>query len=132
VDDSATGDIRFAFPGIYQGNEIVDIRLTFAKGKVVKAKAAQGEDFLQKIIKTDAGAERLGEIGIGTNPGVTKLTRSILFDEKMGGTIHLALGIASQEVGGTNKSGIHWDILAKPDEIYGDGELIWKAGEFTF
>ncbi|MHA2272570.1 MAG: aminopeptidase [Candidatus Hodarchaeales archaeon] len=131
VDDSATGEIRFAFPGIFQGNEINDIRLTFAKGKVVKAKAAQGEDFLQKIIQTDAGAERLGEIGIGTNPGVTKLTRSILFDEKMGGTIHLALGISFPEVGGTNKSGIHWDILAKPDEIYADNELIWKAGEFT-
>ncbi|MFQ5979076.1 MAG: aminopeptidase [Candidatus Heimdallarchaeota archaeon] len=131
VDDSATGHIRFKYPGIYQGKEIEDIRLKFEKGQVVEAKALKGEELLQTIIKTDSGAERIGEIGIGTNPGVTKLTRSMLFDEKMGGTIHLALGMAYPEVGGTNKSAIHWDILAQPSEMYADGEIFWKDGKFT-
>jgi aminopeptidase len=131
VEDSVTGYIRFNFPGIYQGNEIEDIRLKFEKGKIVEAKALKGENFLQAIIKTDPGAERLGEIGIGTNFGIAKLTREMLFDEKMGGTIHLALGSGYPEVGALNKSGIHWDLLAKPSEIYGDGELFWKDGKFV-
>ncbi len=130
VEDSVTGNIRFNFPGIYQGNEIEDIRLKFEKGKIIEAKALKGEHFLQAIIKTP-GADRLGEIGIGTNFGITKQTREILFDEKMGGTIHLALGSGYPEVGAMNKSGIHWDILAKPSEIYGDGELFWKDGKFV-
>ncbi len=131
VDDSTNGEIRFKFPGIYFGKEIEDISLKFEKGKVTEAKALVGESLLKTIIKTDEGAERLGEIGIGTNQGVTKLTRNMLFDEKMGGTIHLALGMAYPEIGGTNKSSIHWDILAQPEEMYGDGELFWKKGQFT-
>ncbi|MFX0113666.1 MAG: aminopeptidase [Candidatus Hodarchaeota archaeon] len=131
TDDSTNGEIRFKFPGIYYGKEIEDIRLKFEKGRVTDAKALKGQELLQTIIKTDPGAERLGEIGIGTNPGVTKLTKNILFDEKMGGTIHLALGMAYKEIGGTNESSIHFDILAQPDEMYADGELFWKKGEFT-
>ncbi len=130
VDDSTKGIVRFKFPGIYYGKEIEDIRLQFEKGKVTEAKALKGEDLLQTIIKTDPGASRLGEIGIGTNKGVTKLTRDILFDEKMDGTIHLALGMAYKEIGGTNESSIHWDILAEPDEMFADGELFWKKGKF--
>ena len=131
VDDSTNGKIRFKYPGIYYGKEIEDIRLKFENGKVIEAKALKGEELLQTIINTDDGSKRLGEIGIGTNPGVTQLTRNILFDEKMGGTIHLALGMAYQEVGGTNKSSIHWDLLAQPSEIYGDGKVFWKDGNFT-
>lgn len=131
LEDSAMGYIRFKFPGIYEGNEIEDIRLKFKKGKVIEARALKGEELLQAIIKTDPGAERIGELGIGTNYGITKQTREMLFDEKMGGSIHLALGSGYPEVGALNESGIHWDLLAQPSEIYGNGELFWKDGKFV-
>jgi len=130
IEDSASGKIRFKFPGVYQGKEIEDVRLVFKDGKVVEARALKGEELLRTIVKTDPGAERIGEIAFGTNPGVTVLTHNMLFDEKMNDTVHLALGMAIAESGGTNKSGIHWDLLAQPSEVYADGKLFWKEGKF--
>lgn len=135
VEDSANGTIRFSFPGIHAGKEIEDIRLTFEQGKVVKASAARGEELLKALLATDEGAAYLGEIGIGTNYGIERFTKNMLFDEKIGGTVHLAVGAGYPETGSKNKSGIHWDMLCdlrSGGEIYGDGELIYKDGKFLF
>ncbi len=115
------------------GREIEDITLVFKNGKVTQAKAEKGEELLKELLKTDAGAKRIGEIAIGTNKGITRFTKNMLFDEKMGYCIHLALGRSILISGGKNESGIHWDILKdmKHGEIYADGELIYKNGEFT-
>jgi len=134
VENSAQGQIRFTYPGIEMGREVEDITLTFKKGEVVKAEAEKGEDFLQEIIKTDDGAKRIGEIAIGTNTGIETFTKNMLFDEKMGHCIHLALGLAPipQEVGGKNQSSIHWDLLKdmRTGEIYADDELVYQKGRF--
>jgi aminopeptidase len=136
IEDSAEGQIRFTYPGIYMGREVEDITLTFKGGEVVKAKAEKGEDFLKEIIKTDDGAKRIGEISVGTNNGINTFTKNMLFDEKMGHCIHLALGFAPlpQEVGGKNLSSIHWDLLKdmRSGEIYVDNELIYEKGKFLF
>lgn len=132
VENSAEGTIRFTYPGLYQGKEVEDISLTFKRGKVVKASAAKGEDLLKQVLKID-GADRIGEAAIGTNYGINRFTKSMLFDEKMGGTIHMAIGRAIPESGGLNKSAIHWDILKdmrKGGEIYADNELFYKNGKF--
>lgn len=132
VENSANGKIRFTYPGIYSGREIEDIALTFEDGKVVNASAAKGEELLQELLKIE-GADRIGEAAIGTNYGITKFTKHMLFDEKMGGTIHIALGASYPESGGLNKSAIHWDILKdmkKDGEIYADGKLFYKDGKF--
>ncbi|NLA59003.1 MAG: aminopeptidase [Firmicutes bacterium] len=131
IEDSVEGYIRFSFPGIYSGKEVEDIRLTFREGRVVEASAARGEELLLSLLDTDDGARRVGEFAIGTNPGITKFTRNMLFDEKIGGTIHLALGNSYFETGGQNKSGIHWDMLCDMrdgGEIYADGRLIYRDG----
>lgn len=133
VEDSAEGHIRFSFPAIHAGREVEDIRLTFKGGKVVEASAARGEELLKSLLAVDEGASRLGEIGIGTNFGIDRFTRNMLFDEKLGGTVHLALGAGYPETGSTNVSGIHWDMLCdlrNGGEIYGDGKLIYKEGKF--
>ncbi len=132
VENSANGKIRFTYPGIYSGREVEDIALTFKDGKVVNASAAKGEELLQELLKIE-GADRIGEAAIGTNYGITKFTKHMLFDEKMGGTIHIALGASYPESGGLNKSAIHWDILKdmkKDGEIYADGKLFYKDGKF--
>jgi aminopeptidase len=132
VENSANGTIRFTYPGIYSGKEVEDISLTFKNGKVIKASAAKGEDLLKEILKVK-NADRIGEAAIGTNYGITRFMKEILFDEKMGGTIHLALGRSYLETGGLNQSGVHWDILKdmrKDGEIYADKELFYKNGKF--
>jgi aminopeptidase len=132
IENSANGTIRFTFPGIVSGREVEDITLAFKDGEVVKASAAKGNELLQEILKID-GARCIGEIAIGTNYAISKFTKNMLFDEKMGGTIHLALGNSYPESGGLNKSAIHWDILKdmkKDGEIYVDGQLIYKNGKF--
>jgi len=131
VEDSTNGKIRFTYPGIYMGKEIEDIKLTFKDGEVIDAKAAKGEDLLKKLLEID-GAKRIGEIAIGTNYGVQRFTKNMLFDEKMGGTMHLALGRAIPESGGKNFSSIHWDILKdmKNGKIYADGEVFYENGKF--
>jgi aminopeptidase len=134
IENSAEGQIRFTYPGIYMGREVQDIVLTFKKGKVTKAQAEKGQDLLREIIKTDEGAERIGEIAIGTNTGIDRFTKNMLFDEKMGHCIHLALGLAPPESGGKNQSSIHWDILKdmREGEIYADNELVYEKGRFIF
>jgi len=132
VEDSVNGTVRFSYPGIYSGKEIEDITLTFKDGKVTKAKAAKGNDLLQEILKIE-GASRLGEAAVGTNYGITRFTKNMLFDEKMGGTIHVALGASYPWTGGLNKSAVHWDLLKdmrKDGEIRADGKLIYKKGKF--
>ena len=134
VEDSANGHIRFTFPAIHQGRSVEDVRLTFKDGKVVEASARVGEEFLKALLNSDAGACYLGEIGIGTNYGIQRFTRNILFDEKIGGTIHLAVGSGYPETGSKNQSGVHWDMicdLRNGGEIYGDGALIYKDGKFV-
>jgi len=133
IEDSMEGHIRFSFPGIYGGREIEDIRLTFKKGKVVEATAKKGEGLLKQLLETDEGASYVGEIAVGTNYNIQRFTRHMLFDEKIGGTVHLALGLSLPESLGKNKSAIHWDMLCdmkKGGEIYADDELIYKDGKF--
>ena len=133
VDDSAEGHIYFEFPGVYSGQLVEGIRLEFSEGKVVNAAAEKNEDLLQKILETDAGAKRLGEFGVGTNFGIDRFSYDILYDEKIGGTIHLALGRAYAENKGVNESALHWDIvkdLREEGEIFLDGEKVFEEGNF--
>jgi len=133
IEDSANGVVRFTLSGIFSGREVEDIKLTFRDGKVVEASAAKGNEFLQSILRID-GADRIGEAAVGTNYGITKFTKNTLFDEKIGGTIHIALGTSFPETGGLNESAVHWDILKdmkKDGEIYADGKLFYKNGKFV-
>jgi len=132
VDESVNGHIRFSYPGFYMGQEIEDIRLEVKDGEVVKWEAAKGKELLDKIFEID-GAKRFGEAAVGTNKGIQKFTKNMLFDEKIAGTIHMAVGAAIPETGGLNESAVHWDMLADMTdggEIYADDELIYKDGEF--
>ncbi len=132
LEDSTEGVIQFTYPGIYMGKEVEGIVLTFEKGKVVEASAQKGDDLLQEMLRIDEGARRLGEVAIGTNYGITKYTKNTLFDEKIGGTIHLALGLSLPTTGGMNSSAVHWDIVKdmKKGRIFADGELFYENGAF--
>lgn len=133
VENSINGHIRFSYPAIYMEREVEDVTLEFKDGVVVSAKAKKGEDFLNEILHTDEGASRVGEFAIGTNYNITKFTKNMLFDEKIGGTIHMAVGASIMEAGGKNVSAIHWDMLCDMKdggEIYADGELFYKDGKF--
>jgi aminopeptidase len=133
VENSTEGQISYSFPGSHGGREVNDIQLSFKNGIVVKAVASKGEKFLNSMLEMDAGARRLGEFAFGTNYGVKKYTKNTLFDEKIGGTIHLAIGAGYPETGSKNKSGLHWDMvcdLRKNGEVYADKELIFKNGRF--
>lgn len=128
------GVVRYTYPAIYNGTIVEDVELIFENGKVVSAKASKNESFLHAMIRQDEGAAYLGEIAIGTNDKVTKFTQNILFDEKMGGTFHAALGAAYPETGCHNKSALHWDMICDLREggtIEADGELISKDGKFV-
>lgn len=132
VEDSVNGHVRFSYPGIYMAQEIEDIRLEVVRGEVVRWEAAKGKELLDKILEVP-GANRFGEAAIGTNKGINRFTRNMLFDEKIGGTVHMALGASFGEAGGENESAIHWDLLADMrdgGEIYADGEIIYRSGEF--
>ncbi len=132
VDDSVEGYVRFSYPGIYMAQEIEDVRLEVRAGRVVSAQAAKGKELLETILRIP-GADRFGEAAIGTNKGITRFTKNILFDEKIGGTIHMALGSAYGEAGGTNQSPVHWDLIADmatDGEIHADGEVIYRKGDF--
>ncbi len=131
VEDSVDGWIRFRYPAIYGGQEVTDIELWFENGKVVKEKASKGQELLTSLLNTDTGARFLGEWGIGTNYGIQRFTKNMLFDEKIGGTIHLAVGASYPETGGKNDSGLHWDMLCDmtESEIHVDGELFYKNGK---
>jgi aminopeptidase len=133
VETETEGEIRFTFPAIFQGREVEDVRLRFEEGRVVSASAARGEDYLRSLLDMDDGARIPGEIAFGLNYEIDRFTRNILFDEKIGGTMHLALGAAFPQAGGKNTSGLHWDLicdLREEGEVYADGELVWRAGAF--
>lgn len=131
VESSTEGKIYYEFPAIYGGREVSGIRLTFRKGKVVEAFADKNESILKEMLAADPGARILGEFGIGANAGVTDFTRDILLDEKMGGTIHLAIGRSYPESGGKNVSAVHWDMikdLRGEGELYLDGRPVLRTG----
>jgi aminopeptidase len=133
IETSLNGYIHYSFPVNYGGHEVDDITLTFKNGKVIKAHASQGKEFLTTMLNMDKGAKYVGEFAFGTNYGITKYTKNTLFDEKIGGTIHLALGNGYPETGSTNVSSLHWDMmcdLRKQGEVYADEELIFKNGKF--
>jgi aminopeptidase len=134
VEDSVEGRVRFAYPAIYNGREVSGVRLWFERGKVVKASAEKNEDFLLRMLDTDDGARYVGEFAIGTNRGISRFTRHALFDEKISGTFHMALGAGLAESGAKNKSAIHWDMicdLREGGEIRVDNELLHKDGKFV-
>ena len=134
VEDSMEGHVYFSYPAIYGAHEVTGVRLTFEKGEVVKATADKNQDYLIKTIATDAGSKRVGEFAIGTNEGIKKFTREILFDEKIGGSFHMALGSGYPETGSTNESAIHWDMvcdLRDGGEIWVDDTLFYKNGKFV-
>ena len=133
VDNSPKGVISFEFPGTYAGQIIAGIRLEFRDGEVVNASAETGEAFLQQILGIDDGARRIGEFGVGVNFGIDRFVGDILYDEKIGGTIHLALGRAYAECGGINESALHWDIikdLRGEGVIELDGQRVFENGRF--
>jgi aminopeptidase len=133
VETSVEGTIRFTFPAIIRGRQAEDVVLRFRGGEVVEATARRGEDFLREMIGMDDGARRVGEFAFGLNRAVTEYTGSLLLDEKIGGTVHLALGRSVPGTGGENRSGLHWDIvcdLRQGGEVYADGELIYREGAF--
>ena len=133
-EDSVEGTIRFTYPGIFQGQEIEVNFLRYEKGKIIEAHAAKGEALLLKLLDTDEGARYAGEIAIGTNENINRFTKNMLFDEKMGGTVHLAIGRSIPLSGGKNVSAIHWDMLKDMrdgGEIYADGQLIYRDGHFS-
>lgn len=130
---SVEGHIKFSYPVILLGKEIDGIYLEFCEGKVVTSHAEKGEDFLNSLLNIDEGSRYVGEFGIGTNYNIESFTRNILFDEKIGGTIHIAIGNAFLEAGGDNISGVHVDMVCDmriSGEIYADGELVYKHGRF--
>lgn len=134
VEDSVNGHVRFTYPACTDGREVEDVRLWFENGRVVKATAAKNEAFLLTMLDTDEGARYLGEFAFGTNQGIQRFTKNTLFDEKIGGTVHMALGAGYPESGSKNRSAIHWDMvcdLRQGGEVWVDGVLFARDGKFT-
>jgi aminopeptidase len=134
LEDSTNGVITYTYPACYGGRQVENVRLTFKDGVVTEFSAAKNQDYLQKMLEMDAGAKRVGEFAIGTNYHIQTFSKNILFDEKIGGTCHLAVGNSIYESGGVNQSALHWDMvceLRKGGEIFGDDELIYKDGKFV-
>lgn len=133
VEESANGVIHFSFPAVRGGREVEDVTLHFTDGKVIKAEATHGADYLHEMLNLDEGARFLGEVAIGNNYSIQRYTKNVLFDEKIGGTCHLALGDSYPETGGRNRSSLHWDMvcdLRGEGEIYADGERIYEKGRW--
>ncbi len=134
VEDSAEGVIDFSeFPAVHFGHEVQGARFVFEGGRIVEATATGGEDFLLHTLDTDDGARRLGELGIGCNPGIQRFMKNVAFDEKIDGTVHLAVGNSYSFTGGTNTSSIHWDIvkdLRQGGKLYADGRLVQEDGRW--
>ncbi len=134
VEDSVEGCVYFSYPALFKGREVTGVRLWFEKGKVVKATAGKNEDFLLKTLNTDEGSRTVGEFAIGTNSGIKRFTGEILFDEKIGGSFHMALGAGYPETGSLNRSAIHWDMicdLRSGGEIWVDDQLFYQNGKFV-
>ncbi len=133
VEHQVEGHIAFTFPAVHGGREVRDVRLWFEEGRVVRAEAAHNEEFLLQMLDIDEGARYLGEFAFGTNFNIQHFIRNTLFDEKIGGTVHMALGRSYPETGGRNVSAIHWDLicdLRREGEVYVDGELFMRDGRF--
>ena len=133
-EGSAEGHMHFDLPTIFAGQPVSGVRLSFRSGRVVSASAEEGEDTLLAALETDAGARLLGELGIGSNSGIQRASRNILFDEKIGGTVHLALGSSYPETGGVNQSALHWDLISdlrRGGELRLDGEVFQRGGVFV-
>ncbi len=131
ITETVHGKIYFENPGVLGGRLMHDLTLQWEYGRLVQAQASTNHDFLQSIVNTDAGAGQIGEFALGTNLGITRLSTDILVDEKVGGTIHIALGRAYTENGGTNKSAIHWDVIKdirKEGAVYVDNRCILQSG----
>lgn len=134
VEESVNGWVRFTYPAIHSGREVEGIELRFEEGKVVDASARKNEAYLLNVLDTDPGARYLGEFAVGTNDGIDRFTKSILFDEKIGGTIHMAVGAGYPDTGSKNQSAVHWDMICNMQdggEIWVDGELFYQSGSFT-
>ena len=134
IEDSVEGEVTFHLPAVIGGREVSGVRLRFEAGKVVDASAGRGEEFLVRLLDTDDGARRLGELGIGTNYSIDRGTREILLDEKIGGTVHMAVGASYPESGGTNESAVHTDLvcdLRLGGKIEVDGEVMQEDGKFV-
>jgi len=131
VEDSANGWVRFRYPAIHSGREVTDIELWMENGRVVREKASKGQDLLTSLLNSDAGARYVGEWGIGTNYRIQRFTKNMLFDEKIGGTIHLALGAGYPDTGSQNESAIHWDMLCDmaESEITVDDDTFYRNGK---
>jgi aminopeptidase len=134
LEDTANGRIRYSFPAVYGGREVEDVRLEFKNGRVVKESAGKNQPYLTAMLNMDKGARFIGEFAIGTNYEIKRFSKNILFDEKIGGTCHLAVGASIPEAGGKNKSALHWDMvcdLRRDSEITADGKVIYRNGRFT-
>ena len=135
VEDSVTGWVKFTYPAIYQGVAVEGAELTFNRGRVDRALAEKNQDYLVQMLESDAGSRHIGEFAIGTNFDINRFTGNILFDEKIGGSFHMALGAGYPETGSKNRSSIHWDMICdmrKDAEITVDGEPFYKNGQFVF
>ena len=133
IENTVEGRIHFSFPACYMGREVEDVHIEFKHGRAVKESAGKNEGFLKAMLGTDKGARSVGEIAVGTNYDIKRFSRNILFDEKIGGTCHMALGASILEAGGKNISAIHWDMicdLKKGGEIKADGKVIYRNGKF--
>jgi aminopeptidase len=134
VEGTVEGHVCYTYPAIYRGREVAGVRLWFEKGRVVRATAEKNEEFLLQTLDVDAGARGVGEFAIGTNKGVTRFMKQTLFDEKINGTFHMAVGASIPESGGKNESAVHWDMvcdLRGGGEIRVDGELLHENGKFV-
>jgi aminopeptidase len=133
VESATEGVIQFTFPAFLGGREVSGVRLVFREGAVVEAGASSDEAYLHQMLELDDGARRLGEFAFGSNYGIQRFTKNTLFDEKIGGTLHMALGRSYPETGGTNMSALHWDMvfdLRQGCEVTVDGQLFSRNGEF--
>ncbi|MFQ6077043.1 MAG: aminopeptidase, partial [Candidatus Bathyarchaeia archaeon] len=134
IEGSVEGDVYFDLPAIAYGKEVMEIRLRFEGGEIVDLSAGKNEALLRSMVDTDRGSRKLGELGVGMNRRIDRFTKNILFDEKIGNTIHLAIGRAYRECGGTNESAIHWDMIKtmEPGRIVVDGEAVYRDGRFRW
>jgi aminopeptidase len=134
VEDSANGWVKFTYPAVHRGQVVEGVELEFQDGKVTAARASKNQDYMLALLDSDPGARYLGEFAIGTNYGIQRFTRSILFDEKIGGSFHMAVGAGYPETGSVNQSSIHWDFICdmrQDSEIRVDGELLYRNGMFV-
>jgi len=133
VEDSVEGEIYFEFPGVLSGRLVRDIRLKFNRGRLMEATSSTNKDFLEKVLSTDSGASVVGEFALGTNMAVDRFCKDILIDEKIGGTMHMAMGRSYPECGGKNQSAIHWDIvkdIRRDGIVFVDDRPVLRNGEF--